>query len=172
MKERILLLRLEGKTYNEIKSILGCSKSTIAYHCSSEQKIKSINRSKKIKSSLKGNVSRRLYGFLSRKSVYFRHSVKYSERKIVSHKFTVKDILNIIGKDPKCYLTGKKIDLMNFGSYQFDHIKPVGKGGDNSLGNFGLTLTEANMAKHDMTVDEFVQLCKDVLINFGYKISP
>lgn len=29
MKERILELRAEGKTFNAIKSILGCSKSTI-----------------------------------------------------------------------------------------------------------------------------------------------
>jgi DNA invertase Pin-like site-specific DNA recombinase len=34
MKENILKLRKEGKSYNEIKEILGCSKGTIAYHCS------------------------------------------------------------------------------------------------------------------------------------------
>ncbi len=34
MKEKILKLRGEGKTYNEIKKILNCSKGTISYHCS------------------------------------------------------------------------------------------------------------------------------------------
>ncbi len=34
MKDKIIKLRKEGKTYNEIKKILGCSKSTISYHCS------------------------------------------------------------------------------------------------------------------------------------------
>ena len=34
MKEKILKLRSEGKTYNEIEKMLGCSKSTISYHCS------------------------------------------------------------------------------------------------------------------------------------------
>jgi len=34
MKEQILKLRKEGKTYNEIHELLGCSKSTISYHCS------------------------------------------------------------------------------------------------------------------------------------------
>lgn len=34
MKEKIIKLRSEGKTYNEIKQILGCAKSTISYHCS------------------------------------------------------------------------------------------------------------------------------------------
>jgi 5-methylcytosine-specific restriction endonuclease McrA len=36
MKERILELRNNGKTYDEIRKELGCSKSTIAYHCSKE----------------------------------------------------------------------------------------------------------------------------------------
>ena len=33
MKEQIIKLRKEGKTYNEIKAIVGCAKSTISYHC-------------------------------------------------------------------------------------------------------------------------------------------
>lgn len=33
MKEEILKLRNEGKTYNEIIDILNCSKGTISYHC-------------------------------------------------------------------------------------------------------------------------------------------
>ncbi len=33
MKEKILRLRKNGLTYDEIKKELGCSKSTISYHC-------------------------------------------------------------------------------------------------------------------------------------------
>ena len=33
MKETILNLKKEGKTYKEIKEILGCAISTISYHC-------------------------------------------------------------------------------------------------------------------------------------------
>ena len=40
MKEDILKLRAQGKTYNQIKEILGCSKSTISYHCGIGQKQK------------------------------------------------------------------------------------------------------------------------------------
>jgi len=36
----IIRLREEGKTYNEIKKILGCSKGTIAYHIGDNQKEK------------------------------------------------------------------------------------------------------------------------------------
>jgi hypothetical protein len=33
LKEQILKLRIDGKTYNEIRTILNCSKATISYHC-------------------------------------------------------------------------------------------------------------------------------------------
>ena len=34
LKEKIISLRQDGKTYNEISSILSCSKGTISFHCS------------------------------------------------------------------------------------------------------------------------------------------
>jgi len=47
MKEQILKLRSEGKTYTQIKSVLGCSLGTICYHLRSDQKQKSSIRRKK-----------------------------------------------------------------------------------------------------------------------------
>ena len=47
MKEKIIKLREDGKTYNEIVEILGCSKSTISYHCSKLE----INESRKEKNN-------------------------------------------------------------------------------------------------------------------------
>lgn len=49
MKEQILNLRKEGKTYNEIIEIVGCSKSTVSYHCGEKQKEKSKNRRNRLK---------------------------------------------------------------------------------------------------------------------------
>ena len=46
MKEQILKLRQEGKTYKEITEILGCVKSTISYYCGKNQKQKMLNRKK------------------------------------------------------------------------------------------------------------------------------
>ena len=43
MKEKILKLRLEGKTYNEIQKELNCAKSTISYHCSVNGKVNKEN---------------------------------------------------------------------------------------------------------------------------------
>lgn len=57
MKDKILELRQEGKSYNEIRKILGCSKGTISYHCSKididNDKIKSINLDIKNKLQIK-----------------------------------------------------------------------------------------------------------------------
>ena len=44
MREQILRLKQEGKTYNEIKEIVGCSKGTISYYCGEGQKEKTSQR--------------------------------------------------------------------------------------------------------------------------------
>lgn len=48
-KEDILRLRAEGKTYRQIQKELGCSKSTIAYHCGEGQKTKTRERTQRIR---------------------------------------------------------------------------------------------------------------------------
>lgn len=40
MKEQILKLRSEGKSYRDIEQLIGCSKGTIAFHCGTGQKLK------------------------------------------------------------------------------------------------------------------------------------
>lgn len=47
IKDQILQLRNEGKSYKQIKELLNCSKSTISYHCGEGQKEKTLNRTKK-----------------------------------------------------------------------------------------------------------------------------
>lgn len=44
MKKQILALRAKGKSYREIQKILGCSRSTISYHCGEGQKQKKNDR--------------------------------------------------------------------------------------------------------------------------------
>lgn len=46
LKDRIIALRKQGKTYTEIKDELGCSKGTISYHLGPGQKAKTLNRRK------------------------------------------------------------------------------------------------------------------------------
>ena len=85
--------------------------------------------------------------------------------------FTPDDVINKFGESPVCYITGKKIDIYNTKSYHFDHKLPRSKGGLNTLDNLGICTKQANMAKNDMTEDELIQFCKDVLIYRGFKIN-
>lgn len=53
MKDKILKLRKEGKSYREIEKILGCSRSLVSYYCSKGQKQKNNKRSRDRRISLK-----------------------------------------------------------------------------------------------------------------------
>lgn len=74
------------------------------------------------------------------------------------------------GTKVKCYLTGKEIDITK-DSYQLDHITPVSKGGTGEINNMGICIPEANQSKSDMLIEEYLDLCKSVLENFGYKVE-
>jgi len=56
MKEQILKLRKEGKTYKEIVEKVGCSKGTVAYHCGKGQKEKASKRQKTLKDRKKKSI--------------------------------------------------------------------------------------------------------------------
>src|SRR5690606_22802319 len=66
MEKQILKLRAEGKSYNEISKIVGCSKSTVCYHCGKGQKEKSSLRQKKKKTNSRHILNRKLKFYLSR----------------------------------------------------------------------------------------------------------
>jgi 5-methylcytosine-specific restriction endonuclease McrA len=66
MKEQILKLRLEGKSYSQIKSILGCSKGTIAFHCGKGQKHKYYANTRRRHIKLKQQIKEEAGGKCSR----------------------------------------------------------------------------------------------------------
>lgn len=186
MKEKILELRALGWSYRKIEKELNCSKATISFHCGNGQKLKNANR----------RVKYRTLNFLNRRLEIFRCKKFYNKKtcefiytpeKILKHriysfskesrkgkymipKFTKEDFLNKIGPNPICYLTGESIDLNNTESYNLDHIIPRSKGGNNSLENCGLASKIANHAKCDLHVNDFIELCKKVLLHNGYKV--
>lgn len=177
MKEEILKLREEGKTYNEIKSILGCSKSTISYYCGNNQKEKTRNRTNirrenKLLTKLERFKARKNKNNLEsiRKFQKRDNSVKGRVDKNIDKTFTWVDVIKKIGDNPICYLSGQEIDL-NKGEYELDHIIPVSKNGANSLENLGVLHTIVNRMKSDLTPDELIEWCIKILTYNGYVIT-
>ena len=181
LKEKILELRSLGNTYNQIKNILGCSKGTISFHCGQGQKEKS--RSRLAKRRKNNPLLKKLEHFqeVNKPNNYIESLSKITNKKIstkLSSKimrfsrnkkgeynsmFTVKDLIEKIGDNPTCYLTGRSIDLNHSRSYHLDHVVPKSKGGDDSLDNCQIACREANIAKGDLSYNEFIKLCGEVL---------
>jgi 5-methylcytosine-specific restriction endonuclease McrA len=84
--------------------------------------------------------------------------------------FTVQDVISKYGDTTKCYLTGIDINIYETKTYEFDHIIPRSRGGQNTLDNLGIASKKANQSKNSMTVDEYINLCKMILENNGYEV--
>jgi 5-methylcytosine-specific restriction endonuclease McrA len=171
MREEILKLREEGKSYREIEKELGCSKGTISYHCGKGQKEKNQQRSKEWKEDNKAKV--KIYEFRDNRSYKYKRSVydrlRNDTRDPLKRLSTV-DVLHMLEENPICYLTGRPIDLEQTDTWQLDHIIPRALGGTSDIDNMGLTHTQANQSKNALTVDDFITLCKEVLEHNGYSV--
>lgn len=183
LKEKIIELNLKGFSYNQIQKKLKCSKGTISYHCGFGQKEKNNLRCKKNRSKNHNILKNKIRSFLYRnneaneeinhKNIKIKEILKskisrFSRMKNGKYKklFNEEQLLNKIGNEPKCYLTGRSIKLDDPKSYNLDHIIPRTKGGNNSLNNCGIACKEANQAKHNMLLEDFIKLCKDVVQNY------
>lgn len=182
LSEAIVDLKSQGLTYDEISAKLTCSKGTISYHLRPDLRNKSVERRRK---------SRLISHPLERKVENFRLNVRPVPKRqstctvaksrnnkvsnftrrgrkgLPAERFTFTDVVAKVGERPTCYLTGDPIDLMAPETYQLDHIVPRSRGGSNGIENVGLATTEANMAKHDMPLEEFLDLCEKVLRTHG-----
>lgn len=192
IKDKILTLRAEGKTYKQIAETLDCDLSTICYHCGAgrKEKVLKIRRRDFLKST-RNQVQNKIFEFCITKksqvsktiiskinqikknkiSSFFNKSNKMKNVVYNKPNFNYEDIINKFGEKTNCYLTGEEIDLNLPRTYQFDHIIPRSRGGENSLDNLGICTREANQAKNDMTPDEFFNLCKRILETQGYEVK-
>lgn len=155
MKEEILRLRQEGKTYTQIQDILGCSRGTISYHCGEGQKEKTKIRTANSRRSIKSIVLRKIDLFLNRNTF---NRLEYTRRSHIHE-----EMYNKIISNPVCYITGERIDLSDPSSYSLDHINPYYLSQDNSVENLGLTTKDANQSKCHLTLQQYVELCRKVV---------
>lgn len=193
--KNIFELRKLGKSHSEIANEIGCSKSTVSYWCNDTTSKKSSELKKKKReerdvnylfsrrvSAFKEDRSRRKKGVgkitaANRKStwykIYYSKIIGFRDRNKmeVEKSYSYDEALTHLGGiETKCYLTGKTINIET-DDYCLDHIIPVSKGGSNELENMGITTPEANASKTDLTVEEYLELCKTVLQNFGYTVT-
>ena len=146
--------------YKRIAKEVGCSPNTVKFHLSDKAKEDGRRRSRKAKFAKK--LGRFRHRLRERKKNFDR--VEGSDRKSKAAKtFSPKQLLKHIGDNPVCYLTGESIDLKKYDTYEFDHIIPVSKGGKNTLRNFGLAAKGVNQAKGNLSVKDFVAMCRKVV---------
>lgn len=178
VKNQILDLHKQGLSYSAIQKRLKCSKGTISYHCGKGQKNKKNKRQQNRRSI--SVLRNKIENFRYRKqkcivydsdtrdvrkilSIKLRFFSMNRKTKTVKQKFSLQELIDKIGDNPKCYLTGRSIDLSDGRSYHLDHIVPISKGGDNSLDNCEIACKEANQAKHNLSKNEFIKLCQEVV---------
>ena len=182
IKSEILKLRGLGQTYDQIVQALGCGKSTVCYHCGENQRDKTRTRAKQNKNTrLTKKISRFLHtSYIEKnkqdnkfgfdKCIYWKIK-RFIRRVSMTDEIQTAKLLDKIKNNPRCYLTGKLINLEDTKSWHLDHIVPVSRGGSNDVDNCAILTKNVNFAKHNLTNEEFIQLCKDVLIHQGYTIK-
>jgi 5-methylcytosine-specific restriction endonuclease McrA len=170
----------------EIAKVLGCSISTVSYHLNSGSKEKAAQRSKRryIARPFVRNFYNFFDGSRTKPETVWDYSGDYVKRMrdktrdfqrnldgVYTKVFTYDEAMDKVGDNPTCYLSGRPIDLTQPRDLHFDHITPRSKGGDNSLENLGIVCRVANIAKNNLSVEELLQLCSDILVNNGYSVS-
>lgn len=184
LNKKIIALRRKGLSFNQIAKKLKCSKSTVSYAL--RKKTRQKVRDKTIQIPIHEKLNRKkIYRFQNpkptnkTKTLWYLNKTPRQISKAISTKaftfqrrmtFNYKDVQAKFGDHFPCALTGRPIDFNKPDTYEYDHILPIARGGDNSLDNLQIVCPEANRAKGMMTDQEFIELCKEVVIHAGHRI--
>lgn len=177
---KIIELRKQNKSYNEIALELNCSKSIISYHLSAHSRETHKNRISKSQRWIK-KLIKKIDHFNENKSkihiklckdwkMKLRSAVnKFSKRKGEMEKFSYKEVLNKYNNSTIItdYISGDVIDITK-DNYNLDHIIPKAKGGLNTIDNLAIVTPTSNKVKSDLTKEELLEFCEKVLKHNGY----
>ena len=155
IENQIQKLRQTGLSYQKISEITGVSSTAVRYKCNPEYRKCAKIRSEKYRQKHPLHQKVNCYCDVSR----------------TDKDFETKDLIEKLGQSPHCYLTGTPINLQNKNEYSLDHIIPASKGGKSNFDNLGLIRQDVNKAKNDRSVNEFIEMCKEVLIYNGYSVK-
>ena len=149
LNKQIKALRQKGLTFNQIAKQLKCSKSTVSYALRKKTRelVKTKNDNKPNHQRI---IEKKIYTFKAPKPTKQSNKAWYLNRtprqiaKSISTKastfqrpmtFNYKDVHAKYGDHFPCALTGRPLDFNKPKTYEYDHIIPSSRGGDNSLSN-------------------------------------
>ena len=155
-------------TYNQISKSIPCSKGTVSYYCGKNVKKKILKYQQNRRNGepiVKKLNAFKVKSLYSRGRDFQRRDTNVGLKNKMEKCFTIDELRKHIGDNPKCYLTGRPVDLSDSKSFSLDHFVPVSKGGKNEIQNLRIACSQANFAKSDMLYEEFILLCKEVIKN-------
>ena len=183
LHKKIIALRQKQLTYTQIIKVLNCSRSTVSYALRKRTRMLAKQSNANMPIHYK-RIQNKIYTFknpTTRKTplpIWYLNSTSRQISKAISTKahtfqrrmaFNYKDVHKKYGDHFSCALTVRPLKFNEPQTYEYDHIMPHSRGGDNSLSNLQILCPEANQAKGMMTDEEFKDLCKEVIIHAGYK---
>ena len=184
LNKKIIALRQKQCSFRQIAKQLNCSISTVSYALRKKTRDKAKKKFDDIPSYIR-KIRKKIYSFKNpripkkqKPAWYISKSLRQISKSISTKAsrfqrtmtFNYKDVYKKYGDHFPCALTGRPIEFNKPETYEYDHKQPLTRGGENTLSNLQILCPEANQAKGSLTDQEFIELCKEVVIHAGHRI--